>query len=372
VAVVALLTWAQRQAFSSSWFRWLPVPLWCYLIPALGVTLGWLPAAHPVYSMLTASLLPFALALLFLGVDLHALARTGAGAIGAAVVGLGGIVGGVVLATWGLRPWLPEEGWKGAGTLAATWTGGTMNLLSLRAVLDTPEPIFAALVLVDALVAYTWMALLVAASAWQPAVNRWLRAPAARAAICDATALDGALSASLGKIVGGVLLAAALASSARALGSRLPTSTLVSSAAGWTVLLVTSIALGLSTQRAVRRLGAACQPTGTLVLLIVLAATGAQARLGAFASAPVWLLFGACVVLTHGVALLLAGRLWHWPLGILATASQANIGGLVSAPLVGAVYHRQLAPVGLILAMAGNAVGTYVGIFVAALCRHLT
>jgi len=57
---------------------------------------------------------------------------------------------------------------------------------------------------------------------------------------------------------------------------------------------------------------------------------------------------------------------------MLATASQANIGGLVSAPLVGAVYHQSLAPVGLLLAMAGNALGTYAGMLAAWLSRWMT
>jgi uncharacterized membrane protein len=56
----------------------------------------------------------------------------------------------------------------------------------------------------------------------------------------------------------------------------------------------------------------------------------------------------------------------------LATASQANLGGVVSAPLVGAVYHRALAPAGLMLALAFNAVGTYVGWMAAAVCRAMT
>jgi uncharacterized membrane protein len=48
------------------------------------------------------------------------------------------------------------------------------------------------------------------------------------------------------------------------------------------------------------------------------------------------------------------------------------VGGVVSAPLVGAVYHQSLAPVGLLLALAGNAIGTYLGLASATLCRWLT
>ena len=80
---------------------------------------------------------------------------------------------------------------------------------------------------------------------------------------------------------------------------------------------------------------------------------------------------GGGVALLHGAATLLTGRCFRITLGVLATASQANLGGVVSAPLVGAVYHQSLAPVGLLLAMAGNAVGTYLGWLAATLCRWL-
>jgi len=105
-------------------------------------------------------------------------------------------------------------------------------------------------------------------------------------------------------------------------------------------------------------------------LYLVLAATGAQASIAALWSAPAWLAVGAGVALLHGTVLLMTGRWFRISLGLLATASQANLGGVVSAPLVGAIYHRSLAPVGLLLAMAGNAVGTYLGWLSAIFCRR--
>jgi len=165
------------------------------------------------------------------------------------------------------------------------------------------------------------------------------------------------------------LITLALAVGARLAAPRLPTSTLVSSSTGWSILLVTTAALGLSLLPTVRRLGSSGSDLGYLCLYLVLAATGAQASLTALWSAPVWLVVGIGTAAVHGAALLAAGRLLRIPLGLLATASQANIGGVVSAPLVGAVYHRSLAPVGLLLAMLGNALGTYFGLWSAALCR---
>ena len=55
-------------------------------------------------------------------------------------------------------------------------------------------------------------------------------------------------------------------------------------------------------------------------------------------------------------------RLLRAPLFFFAAASQACVGGYSSAPLVAAIYHPAMAPVGLLLAVLGNVLGTYLGL----------
>ena len=371
--IVAAILFAERQPGPHRLFRWLPVPLWCYALPLLAAELGWLPRDPAPYRLLTDQLLPVALALLLLGADLPAVMRTGARALLAAFIGAAGIVVGTAMGVVLLRPFLPPDAWKGAGALAGTWTGGTMNLLALRSLLAMPDPLFAPLILVDAVIAYGWMALLIAGSGFQRPLNRWLRA----SAVTDAAEPPSILQAARTMPSRArSLLCCGVAAMALALGSRLaarhlPSSLLVSSAAGWTVLLVTTGALAFSLSPPVRRVAGHGAVLGYPLLYLVLAATGAQARLDALWSTPAWLVLGLLVALVHGALLLLAGRALRIPLGTLATASQANIGGVVSGPLVGAVYHRSLAPVGLLLAVAGNAVGTYLGLLAASLAKMI-
>jgi uncharacterized membrane protein len=49
------------------------------------------------------------------------------------------------------------------------------------------------------------------------------------------------------------------------------------------------------------------------------------------------------------------------PLFFLAVGSQANVGGAASAPVVASAFHPALAPVGVLLAVLGYALGTYSG-----------
>jgi uncharacterized membrane protein len=80
------------------------------------------------------------------------------------------------------------------------------------------------------------------------------------------------------------------------------------------------------------------------------------------ADAPILIVAGFVWIAIHGAVLVGAGRLLRAPMSLIATASQANIGGPASAPVVAEAYHRGLAAVGLLMAVLGNIVGTYAGL----------
>ena len=43
----------------------------------------------------------------------------------------------------------------------------------------------------------------------------------------------------------------------------------------------------------------------------------------------------------------------------MAVGSKANVGGAASAPILASAFHPSLAPVGVLLAVMGYAIGTY-------------
>ncbi|HEX9779624.1 MAG TPA: DUF819 family protein [bacterium] len=369
--LVAAVLWAGGRERLKPVFRWLPLPLWCYVLPIVLVSLGVLPQGDPAYRLLTARLLPFALALLLLGLDLGAVARTGPKALACAAAGSAGVILGTAGGAALMAGTLPEEAWRGAGALAGTWTGGSMNLVALRAVLDTPDEMFAPLIIVDTIIAYTWMALLVAGSSRQACLNRWLGA----AALPDEPgppAQESSRPIGVASTIAAVAIAGTLAWTAGAFGGAMPDTALISSSTGWAILAVTTAAIGLSFLGPIRALGEPASRVGLPLLYLVLAGLGAQADFAAFREAPGWLGVGAIALIVHAACLVGVGRLVRAPIGLIATASQANIGGFVSAPLVGAVYHRTLAPAGLLLAIGCNAAGTYAGIIAASLCRWIS
>ncbi len=371
LGVVGLLAAASRHPAARPLLTCCPLPFWCYTTPMALRTLGWLPADDAAWKALIALVLPVALVLLLLEMDWLAVKRLGPSALLAMLIGMGGIVLGGPLLLLLAGPHLPPEAWKGIGILAGTWTGGSANMVALQTILSSPQQVFAPLIVVDAVVTYGWMAILVACRGIAPRVNRWLGASD------DATAsMASTTSAARDALPWHTFAAAAgtawlVAAGCRVLAFHLPRTALVGSPAAWTILLVTTTSLVLSAFAPMRRLGRAGARIGVPCLYVVLAALGAQANLSAMTSVPVWLAVGCGWVVFHAGCLLLGGRLLRLPLSVLATASQANVGGVISAPLVAATYGQELVPVGLVLAIGANAVGTYLGLGAAGLARWI-
>ena len=363
-AVLVGLVLAIQVASGQRGLRWAfaitPVPFWCYLLPMLGTTAGWWPSQSPLYTWLSAHLLPVCLVLLLLGTDLPALARMSRHALLVMLAGSGGIMLGMVTATWVWRRWLPPTAWQGLGALAGSWTGGSMNLLAVKEALGAPDAAIAPVILVDTVVAYSWMALLLLLS------TRGRRAHA-----LHEEAGQSQDRPRLVALATALTLAVVIAEGLRHVGAAMPARAGFS-AITWSILLVTTGTLVLSLTP-LARLGRdpGVGRLGTTCLFVLLASIGARADARALGQAPAFLAAGVTAVLIHGLVLLLVGWRFRVALGLLATASQANVGGVVSAPLVAAAYDRSLAPMGLLMAVLGNVIGTYAGLLTAALCRTL-
>ena len=380
-------------------FRVLPVPFWCYFLPTLGSTFGILPQSHALYGFLSRQLLPVCLVMLLVGTDLKAISRMGAPAAILMLAGAAGTVLGGLISYALFRRWLPAEAWGGFGTLTASWIGGSANLLAVKEALRVPDAVIAPIILVDAAIAYSWMGLLLWSSAlqekWDKSVGRlssragppYARRPSVatrslppslvpppRVArgrdTLPARSVEAGLSVpARGGQLFAIILATSLSLLAQWAGQRLPALGAAITASTWTVLLVTTAALALSLTPLRRLEERGLSRMGSFALYILLTSIGARANLQALAQAPVFLALGLTWIAIHGVVLLAVGLLTRAPLGLIATASQANIGGPISAPIVGAAFSRELASLGLLMAVLGNLLGTYLGLAAALVVR---
>ena len=84
-----------------------------------------------------------------------------------------------------------------------------------------------------------------------------------------------------------------------------------------------------------------------------------------------FLLAGVMILLFHAAAMLIVARLIRAPMFLLVTASESNIGGMATAPIVASVYQNALPGVAVLLVPLGLAYGTFVSLLVAGACRWL-
>jgi len=307
---------------------------------------------------------------------------------------LGAIVGVLVLLPFFKAGVLPAEHleslWKGVAALSGSWIGGSANMAAIWQSLtagtqtEVEGQIFAAMIAVDVCVGYTWMALLIALAGRQQKINAWLRADTKRIeevnkrmeAVTQAQARPTATN----KILYMLALAFGVAFVCKWLGVQAQSafeahvpSPLWRSVLGYygiMIVLVTLAGLTLSLTPVSKLEGYGASKLGYALLFIVLARIGAKGNLNAIREFPAYLLMGAVWILTHGAVLLFVAKRLRVPVFFAATASQANIGGPVSAPVVATAYQPSLAVVGLLMAIIGNILGTFAGLFVVAPLAH--
>lgn len=375
LGIEALVLWLSRHERTKRYFDLLPSVFWIYFLPMLAATFGLIATKSPVYGLITTWLLPASLVLLLLPVDIRAILRLGPTAIAMFFIGAAGIMAGAALSFALFKPLIGHQFWAGFGALSASWTGGSANMIAVKEALSVPDEVFAPMVIVDTVVPYLWMGFMIAIVGMQPAFDRWNRS--------DRTTLDHLgeqvvqyLATKGGRrTASGIALSLAVAfaggGAAAFIARQMPQVKDVITSYTWTIMIVTflGILLSFSPVRKLEQSGAS--RTGYDLLYFVLTAIGAKASVANIGSALVLIAAGLLIVAVHAVVLLVGARLLKAPMFLVAAASQANVGGVASAPVVAEVYHPGLASVGLLLAILGNIVGTWLGILCGQLCRMM-
>jgi uncharacterized membrane protein len=383
---------ARPAGFWRRFYAVVPALLPCYLLPALFHSAGLIDGHRSgLYPVARDYLLPAALVLLTVAADLRAILRLGPKALALFLAGTAGVMLGAVVSFLTLRAVHPStvagEVWRGMSTLAGSWIGGGANQAAMKEVFAADATLFGQFVAVDVLVASAWMAVLLFLAGRATAFDRWTGA--------DTSAIDALrarierlqseqtrppslpdLMVILGVGFGATGLAHFLTGPIVSWVRRQPPEWRLqdySLTAGffWVVLLATTFGLLLSFTRARHLEGAGASRLGSAMLYFLVATIGMQMDLRALLDRPWLFLLGVIWILTHGGLLLIVAKLLRAPLFFLAVGSQANIGGAASAPVVASAFHPALAPVGVLLAVLGYALGTYGGYVVGVTLRLL-
>ena len=365
-------------------FEIVPPVIWAYFVPMLlstfGVTQAYDAAAdysNPAYGLFSYVLLPMALFLLMLTIDLRAILSMGRLALLMLLVGTLGIVIGAPLAYLAVGQFAGDPDlWKGMAALSGSWIGGTANMVAIQESVGLRD--LGPVIVVDTVVGYGWMGILLFLSKYQTRFNAWVGADTSAMDRVDATLKEidttrRPITIETGAIIIGLGIGAAVL--ARTLGSGMPAFSIqgqtVISGGTWAVLIAVTAGLALSFTP-LRKLEAdGASRIGYVALYLLLTSIGAQGNLLAILQAPLFLAVGVVWLAVHIALLFGAAKLLRAPLFFVATGSMANVGGAASAPIVAGVYHPAMAPVGLLMAVAGYILGIYAALGCAAMLAGL-
>jgi len=379
-ATLGVIFWTSGSSnpLLKKFYSFVPALLLCYFIPGVYNTFGLIDGeTTKLYNPIARDVfLPAALVLLTLSIDLKGILGLGWKMLAMYVAAVLSIMLGAVVA-FQLMAWLHPETvagstWGGMAALAGSWIGGGANMLAMKEIFEVDATTFGQFAVVDVGVGYVWMAVLIFFASRAPAMDKRSGA--------DTTALDdlrdrvanyqaqharipalGDLMVMAGIAFGAVALSHGLAAPlANWFAANVSWSSSVSMDKPfvWVVLLATFIGLGLSFTRARELEGVGASKWGSMFLYFLIACIGMQMDLLALLEKPWLFALGVLWIGVHIVLLWLAGKLLKVPFFYFAIASQSNIGGPASAPVLASAFHPALAPVGVLLGTLGYAVGT--------------
>lgn len=370
-------------------YRYVPSVLLCYFIPSLFNSAGIIDGEHSqLYKAASTYLLPACLVLLTLSVDFKGIMGLGPKALILFLTGTLGVVLGGPLALWVVGNFFPEQlggqgadaAWRGMSTIAGSWIGGSANQAAMKEMWGVGGQIFSVMITVDVLVANIWTAALL----WMAANAKQLdaRMGADTSAIeslkakVEAYERDHSRNPSTADLIKVMAVGFGLAGLAHFLAGYIapwfevnaPELKVYSLTSNffWVAVLATTFGLVLSGTKLRQLEAVGSSKIGSVFVYVLVATIGMHMDVTAITAYPVMFLVGLVWILFHAGLMLLMLRVLKAPVFYMAVGSQANIGGAASAPVVAAAFHASLAPVGVLLAVLGYALGTY-GAYISAL-----
>ncbi len=379
LAVLSLLFLAERHAVVGRLFRVVPLLVFVYFVPTVLSNLGVIPTQSELYGFVRTYLLPASLVLQVLSVDIRGIARLGKSAVLLFLAGTAGIILGGPIAYLALGWLVPEslgdQAWKGLAALSGSWIGGSANFVAIGQSVGASDSMLSMMVVVDVGVSNAWTAVLL----WFAGRERQMdaRIQADRSSIDAVRAeVEGFLAsverpAKLTELAWIVAIGLGITVVCTAIAKKLPDLGTVVTGFTWVVVLVTTVSVGLSFTPLRRLEGAGASRVGAFCLYLLVMTIGAQADFVKLLDAPALAAVGAVWMAVHAGTIMLVRHLLRAPIFFAAVGSQANVGGAASSSVVAAAFHPALAPVGVMLAVAGYVLGTYGGLLCAALLEQV-
>jgi uncharacterized membrane protein len=382
-----------QNKYWKKFYDFLPPLLLCYFLPALlNYPFGLISGEKSVlYEVARDYFLPAALILLCMTISIRDFVKLGPKALIMFFAASVGVMLGAPLALWISYRLMPDLAvtygdtlWQGLSTIAGSWIGGGANQAAMKEIYQVPQDIFGTMLVIDVIVSFVWMAILLSLAGKSKNIDTWLKA--------DTSSIDAlkqkclAFKANTERIPSLYDLVLLFAITFTCVGishfladvtvpfMKAHEATLASmklnsltSTFFWIVVISTLLGLGLSMTKARNYDGIGASKWGQLFIYFLVMTIGMQMNIAAVFSNIKLMVIGLLWISFHIIFITVVAKLIKAPFFFLAVGSQANIGGPASAPVVASAFDVSLAPVGVILAVVGYAIGTYGAIITAQL-----
>lgn len=385
-----------------AFYKYVPALLLCYFIPAIFNSLGIIDGeSSDLYFVASRYLLPASLVLLSLNIDLKGIVGLGPKALIMFFTATIGIIIGGPIALWIVGSFAPEvfftssgeSIWPGLATVAGSWIGGGANQTAMKEIFGASDKLFSAMIVVDVFVANLWMAFLLYGAGISDKLDKKLKADNSSIESLKKNMEDYSAKITrvptttdlfiiVGIAFGAVglshfladIIAPVITDNINGLLADNPKSSIqyitsFGSNFFWLVVFSTTFGVLLSFTKARTYEGAGASKIGSVFLYILVATIGMKMNIGELIRD--WDVFKYLIIIglvwmsIHVIILLFVAKLIRAPFFFVAVGSQANIGGAASAPIVASAFSPVLAPVGVLLAVLGYAIGTFGAIMAA-------
>ncbi|MDM7327185.1 MAG: DUF819 family protein [Thermosynechococcus sp. Uc] len=351
LTLTALGLWLEHR------FRWaahLGSSLIILILTAICANLGVIPRQSPVYDVIYDTITSLAIVWLLLLVNLQDVRRLGRSALLAFGIASFGTLVGALLASVLFHGQFLGDTPPLAGSLAASYIGGSLNFVGVGRALNLPGLLFSAATTADNLLTAIWL-------------TTTLSLPSLLARVYPRRDEGEAV-----KVIP-LPTTSAIAPLDLAILLSLAVATLVLSTAlhqFWplipTVVWLTTLSLALAQFKWTRYLRGT-SALGILGLNLFFTVIGAGTHVPSLMSVGLeMILFTTVIVLTHGLVTFSLGALLKLDVELVALASQAAIGGPTTAIAQATGRHQpQLMGVGITLGVVGYAIANYMGLALA-------
>ena len=324
----------------------------------------WTPEPSAV-SWVNGPLTSLAIAELLLAVELRSVLPDARRLLLPFTTAVAGTLSAVLLVGVLLSGWLGQSWISLAGLFSATFTGGSLNFVSVARSLEIAPSLLLIATAADHVAFTAWflVSLLIGRGRRQ---HKAIDTPAGHCSAStpiNAFALPSFQSVLIGLLWGaGVLLISErLVDVLSVLGVDVPS-----------ILVLTTVAL-IAAQFPQADSRSACYGLGLVLIQPFFAVIGLSSSLGVlFGDGLPVLLYAGLVVLVQAIVVLQAHRWFHWPMAECLVASQAAVGGPSTAlALAGSLERPNLVLPSVAIGLLGYFLGTYLGLAVSALLNGL-